>query len=253
MSELQAISGGQFRGFRAIYQKELAYWFRSYRWIVQLILWISLTTVPAIWMTPDVGDDRGVSYLTIFTWLSSTLLALGTIFLAQSSIIEEKLTQSLILIWSKPLSASGFILAKFSAFAVLIGIIALGIPAILTLVAAMIVGLSVPILNYIFAIATVYLLALFILALTLMLGTLFERVSNVSASAIFALFVGSALSVNRNTRQIEPYTFWALARYAATTIVGKIPSEMGIAIVGTMILTIAVLAIAIWRMKQYEF
>ena len=253
-SELQSVSGGWLRGFYPIYQKELSYWFRTHRWISQLIIWISLTAVPAIWMTPNSAHDRGVSYLTLFLWLGTTLLSIGTIILAQGTIIEEKLTQTLLWIFSKPLSPAGFILAKFSAYAVFIGVLALAVPAIFIYVAAMLSGLpsKVSPLNYVAAIGMVYLVVLFILALTLMLGSIFNQVRAVTAIALFVFFGGASLNSNPQLRQIEPYSVWALQRDATATIVGQFPDEAWIAMGSTVTLTGLCLLASVWWMKRCE-
>jgi ABC-2 type transport system permease protein len=242
------------RGFRPIYQKELTYWFGTHRWISQLIIWMSLTAVPAILMTPSSASDRGISYLTLFLWLGSTLLSIGTIVLAQGTIIEEKLTQTLLWIYSKPLSPTGFILAKFSAYAVCIGTLALAVPAVFVYVAAMVSGLpsQVSPLSYLVAVWMVYLVVLFILSLTLMLGSIFDQVRAVTAIALFVFFGGASLNSNPQLRQIEPYSVWALPRYATATVVGQFPNEVWIAISSTVALTILCLLVSVWWIKRYE-
>jgi ABC-2 type transport system permease protein len=255
LSELQPVAGPWLRGFYPIYQKELSYWFGTHRWISQLIIWISLTAIPAIWMTPRNADDPGVSYLTLFLWLANTLLSIGTIILAQSTIIEEKLTQTLFWIYSKPLSSEGFILAKFSAYAVSIGTLALAVPAIFTYVAAMITGLSsqISLLNYFVALWMIYLTVLFFLALTLMLGSIFDRVGVVTAISLFVFFGGASLKSNPQLQRLEPYSLWALQNDAASTVVGQLPNEAWIAMSSTVILTLLCLLISVWWMRRYEF
>jgi ABC-2 type transport system permease protein len=205
-------------------------------------------------MTPSSASDRGISYLTLFLWLGSTLLSIGTIVLAQGTIIEEKLTQTLLWICSKPLSPAGFILAKFSAYAVCIGTLALAVPAIVVYVAAIISGLpsQVSLLNYLIALWIVYLVVLFVLSLTLMLGAVFDQVRTVTAIALFVFFGGTSLNSNPQLRQIEPYSVWALPRHATATVVGQFPNEAWIAISSTSILTMLCLSVSVWWMKRYE-
>ncbi len=255
MNQLHPVSSHKFRGFLPVYQKELAYWFGTKRWITQLIIWISLTTVPAIWITPNDANDRGVSYLTVFLWLSGSLIAIGTIILSQNTLIEEKLTQTLLWICAKPLSRSALILAKFAAYATLIGTLALGIPAILTYIAAVISGLStkVSLLNYLIGIAMVYLISLFVLSLTIMLGAICNKVSSVSAIALFVLLCGASLNTHPLLRKIEPYGIWSLQRYATQTLVGQFPGSAAIAISVSILLTLLCLFIAIQQMQKYEF
>jgi len=253
-SDLQPVSSSWLRGFRPIYQKELTYWFGTQRWISQLIIWMSLTAVPAIWMTPNSAVDRGVSFLTLFLWLGSTLLSIGTIVLAQGAIIEEKLTQTLLWICSKPLSRAAFILAKFASYAILIGGIALGTPAIFIYIAAAIVGLPSQIspIHYFAGIYMVYLVLLFTLALTLMLGAIFNRIGVVTAIALFVFFGGASLNSHPQLRQIEPYSVWALQRYATTAVIGQFPNEVWMAMSNAIMLIVLCLSITVWWIKRYE-
>lgn len=251
---LQPVKSGRWRGFYPIYHKELSYWFGTHRWITQLIIWLSLTAIPAIGMTPNYGNDRGVSYLISFLWLSSVLISTGTIVLAQGTVIEEKLTQTLLWICSKPLSMAGFVLAKFAAYAVFLGTIALGVPAIFIYGAAMIAGLptSVSLFNYLIALWLIYLLLLFILALTLLLGVVFNRVGTVTAIALFIFFGGASLQTNQQLRRLEPYTLWALPHHATATVVGQFPPVAGFAMGTTIVLTALCLGAAIGWMRRYE-
>lgn len=253
-SELQPIVGGWLRGFRPIYHKELAYWFKTRRWVTQLIIWMSLTAFPAIGLTSGSTNDRGVAFVTLFLWLGSTLMSIGTIILAQGTIVEEKLTQTLLWICSKPLSPTGFILAKFAAHAVFIGVIVLGIPAIFTYIAAIVVGLPLrSLLNYLAGVWMVYVVLLFILALTLMLGVIFNRVGAVTAIALFVFFGGAILNSHPQLRQIEPYTVWALPGDVTAIVNGQFPDEAWIAMISAVTLTVLCLLISVWWMKRYEF
>jgi ABC-2 type transport system permease protein len=255
LSELEPVSKEWFVGFYPIYQKELSYWFRNYRWLSQLIIWMSLTAIPAVWTTQDSASDRGISYLTLFIWLSGTLTSIGTIFLVQGTIIEEKLTQTLLWVFAKPLSASGFILGKFASYAVLLGTIALGIPAISVFLVAIISGLppQVSPINYLIAIFLLYLMVLFNLASTLMLGVIFERTRTVTAIAFFIFLAEASFSTISFLRQFESYSVFALQRHGIEIIGSKFPQEAFAAIGLTIASIIICLFIACQWMKRYEF
>lgn len=254
-SRLKPISGNGLRGFSPILRKELAYWFKNYRWISQLIIWMSLTAFPAIWMTPGGSEDQGISYLTLFLWFSSTLISIGAILFSQGTLIEEKLTQTLLWIFSKPLSPAGFILAKFSAYAVFLGIIALGAPAAVTYLIAAIAGLppEVSLPNYLVAIGMVYLVVLFNLASTLMLGAIFNRLRAVSAIALAICFGGAVFNGNVQLQQFRPYIVYSLQRHATATLVGQFPSIAWVAIGSTILLTTIFLWVSCWQINRYEF
>ena len=253
-SQLQRVSSSWLCGFRPIYQKELAYWFNPRRWISQLIIWMSLTALPAIWMTPGDAGDRGISFLTLFLWLGITLIPISTVILAQGAIIEEKLTQTLLWIYSKPLSTAGFILGKFAAYSVFIGVIALGVPGIFMYIAALVVGLpaQISLFNYLISVLMVYLVMLFTLALTMMLGVIFNQIRAVSAISLFVFFGGVSLNFNPQLQQIKPYTVWALQNDATATLVDQFPNEAWIAMSVTIVFTVLFLLISVFWMKGYE-
>jgi ABC-2 type transport system permease protein len=121
-------------------------------------------------------------------------------------------------------------------------------------IAAIISGLpsQVSPLSYLIAIWIVYFVALFVLSLTLMLGSIFDQVRTVTAIALFVFFGGTSLNSNPQLRQIEPYSVWALPRYATATAVGQFPNEAWIAISSTVALTVLCLLVSVWWMKRYE-
>jgi ABC-2 type transport system permease protein len=244
----------QLRGFQPIYQKELAYWFKTPRWVSQLVIWLSLTVFPVFLMTPDTSPDRGISYLGAFLQIGSNLMAIGVVLMAQNSIIEEKITQTLFWICSKPLSAAGLVLAKFAAYGVLVGAVVLGLPGIIMYLVAASTGLppEISFFNYLLALWMIYLLVMFSVALTLMLGVIVNRVSIVAAIGIFVFLGGTSLGSNPQLRFLNPYSPWALQGDAAIAMVGKMPATDWVAM-GSAILAIGIcLSIAIWRMQRYE-
>jgi ABC-2 type transport system permease protein len=251
----QLIWDKNLKGFLPIYQKEIAYWQKNYRWLSQLIIWLSLTVLPAIGATQQGTKDAEISYLTLFIWLTSIFTPLGVIILAQGCIIEEKLTQTLLWIFSKPVSASGFILGKFLSYAVFIGTIALGVPAIFIYLVVLVLGLpqQITFLNYLVAILLVYLLVLFNLAVTLMLEAIFNSIKTVTAIALFVFVGGASLNSNAQLSKFEPYSPFSLQRHAITTLVDGFPQQAWLSISVTVSLIISLLLISFWWMKRYEF
>ena len=216
------------RGFYPIFKKELFRRLGNKRWILSLIIWMSLSAVPTISLAGAASSSpsasQGIGVLSLFLWLGTTPMWIGTIVISQGAIVEEKLTQTLLWIFSKPLSGSAFVLAKFAAYALFIAVMMLGIPAIVVGVFAVLYGLSFNyLLGYISSILMIYLLLLFILSLTLMLGTLFQKISSVTAIAFMVYIGGASLNVNKYLRLIEPYSFVSLQRYAVQTAAGSFP------------------------------
>ncbi len=222
--ELQRVASSWYRGFDAIYRKELAAWFGTHRWINQSIIWMTLTLTPAL-MVPTANQDRGGAILTLFLWSGSNMMSIGTIILTQGTIVEEKLTQTLLWIFSKPLSPAGFVLGKFAAHAVFIGAIVIGAPSIVVYLVAMFVGLptNISLFNYGGGVVMVYLVLLCVLALTILLGVLFDKIAAVTALALTIFFSGAGLP-STQLRSIKPYTVWALQHNAYETMNGNFPS-----------------------------
>ncbi len=257
-SELQPVTGSWLRGFRAVYDKELVRHFGNKRFLSQLVLWCAISASPAIGLTSGGGTElpivRGTSLLTLFLWLGTVPMSIGTIILTQGAIIDEKMTQTLLWICSKPLSRPALIMGKFAGYAVFLGSIVLGIPAATTYIAALIYGLPLftflP--GFIVSLLMIYLQLLFLLALTLMLGACFNHVGTVTAIAFFVYIGGASLNSDLRLQKIEPYTFSALQRYAVEIVSGHFHPEAWIAMGTTLLLTILFLLIAFWQMEQYE-
>jgi ABC-2 type transport system permease protein len=248
----QRVSSSWYRGFEAIYRKELAAWFGTHRWINQAIIWMALTLTPAFLVPTDGTKERGVAVLSLFLWSGSNMMSIGIIILAQGAIVEEKLTQTLLWIFSKPLSPAGFILGKFAAYAVFIGAIVIGAPSIVAYIYATIAGLPahISIFNYLVGVVMVYLVLLFVLALTLLLGVLFDKIAAVTALALTIFLSGAGLP-STQIRWIEPYTVWALQHNSYETMTGKFPATgwlaMGSAVTAiALLLTIA----TIWMQRS---
>ncbi|AFY58341.1 hypothetical protein Riv7116_5980 [Rivularia sp. PCC 7116] len=246
------------RGFYPIFRKELVRKFGNKCWVSPLVVWMSISAVPTISLVTagasSLSANQGIALLSLFLWLGTFPMSIGTVVISQGTIIEEKLTQTLLWIYSKPLSASAFILGKFAAYAIFIAVIILGAPAIAIGITAVIFGISLnSLLGYLFSIAIIYLLLLFILALTLMLGTFFQKISSVTGIAFIVYISGASLSTNEYLKQIEPYSFAALQSYAVEAAAGKFQIQALIAILITLLFILMFLFVASWQMERYEF
>jgi ABC-2 type transport system permease protein len=116
-------------------------------------------------------------------------------------------------------------MGKFAAHAVFIGAIVIGAPSIGVYLVAMFVELPTNIspFNYGVGVMMVYMVLLCVLALTILLGVLFDKIAAVTALALTIFFSGAGLP-STQLRSIEPYTFWALQHNAYETMNGNFPS-----------------------------
>jgi ABC-2 type transport system permease protein len=262
-SALHPIANHWARGFKSIYQRELGAFFRVRSWTIQLAIWLVLLVVLPAWAASRfrsfVGDPepgRGVTeYFLAGT--GSLMIYIGVILLAQGAIVDEKSTKTLSWVFSKPLSSTGFILGKFAACAMFIAIVIIGCPGVVALIAAKLIGLSslstISSLRYLAALGVLFLTALFFLALSIVMGTIFKRSRAVAGFSLFALFAGILMPLNEQLRKLEAYTVWGLSGVPNNIFLGQqIQSATWIAMIFTAIMTAVFLAIAIWRIGKYE-
>ncbi|PSB58825.1 hypothetical protein [Chamaesiphon polymorphus] len=111
---------------------------------------------------------------------------------------------------------------------------------------------SISIGNYFIGVLMVYLVVLFVLALTILLGVLFDRIAAVTALALTIFFSGSSIQSNSQIRWLEPYTVWALQHNSYETMTGKFPSTGWLAISSAIISIAVILTIAIIWMQRSD-
>ena len=110
---------------------------------------------------------------------------------AQGAIVGEKQLGTAAWILSKPVSRSAFVLAKFLAYAVSFVILALLLPsAIFYGQSLLLAGRAPELAPFLAAVGIVVIHTLFYLALTLLLGTLFNTRGPISGVAMGVLFAG---------------------------------------------------------------
>jgi ABC-2 type transport system permease protein len=266
---LHPIANHWARGFKSIYQRELGSFFRVRSWTVQLAIWLTLLVGLPTWslmLFPfrigGNGYGPGISIIEYFlSGFGSLMIGIGVILLAQGLIIDEKSTKTLAWVFSKPLSATGFILGKFAACAVFIAIIIIGGPGIVAFITAKILGLSptASTINYLAGLGIIYLTVLFFLAMSIMMGTIFKNSRAVTGLSLLVMFAGSFIPMNDQLRKLEPYTVWGLSGQSYNVFVGtdvflgnKISNTIWIAILSTVVSIAVFLMIAIWRIGKYE-
>lgn len=97
----------------------------------------------------------------------------------------------------------------------------------------------------------VYLVLLFVLALTILLGVLFDKIAAVTAISLAVFFSGAGLPATQ-IRWIEPYTVWALQHNSYETMTGNFPATGWLAMGSAVVSITILLAIAIAWMDRSE-
>jgi len=244
-------------GFGNMLRKELGQWWGTRTWWIQILLWVliinGITTIVIAEgsLPPAEAFQEG---MLVFTGLGAMAVGIGTITAVQNAIVGEKQSGTAAWILSKPASRSAFILAKTVNYIIGFWTAGILIPSILYfIVSSLVLHRSYPIVPFLAAVAVLGLSQLFYLALTLMLGTLFD-----SRGAIAGIGTGFLVGgfVLRNLLPPEPLvvTPWLLPDIGSALALGQpLPSFWFIPIAATSILTVVMMAVALLRFHHEEF
>lgn len=259
------------RGFSNLLRKDNRAWWSTRRWWLNLILWpiilcgllANMLFVPTIANLATEADIARAGSLTahilgmglsVFFEFGITVLAIGSVILAQDLIIGEK--QSGVAEWmlSKPIARRVYILSKLVANTLPMLILLIGLPSALAYgLLSLRMGAAFPLVDFLPAIGIMALHTFFYLTLTLMLGTFFN-----SRGPILGLTLGSVLGGGMLGSLIKPLlriTPWMLPKLASIIARGQaIPSELGFTpIITTAIWCLIFVLLSIWKFERTEF
>jgi ABC-2 type transport system permease protein len=258
-------------GFENMLAKELGEWFRTRRWLWQLLIWpiiinvfiaFLLLVLPILssfmpqlkqieetWsggLPPEVG---GVMMFFNLAVMAGTI---GSIILAQDEIIQERQSGTAAWILSKPTARSAFILTKLlsNIIGVLVfiilwpGLIALGEIFLAT-------HKLVPLLPFLAGAGVVLLALIFYLSLVILLGVLFESRGSVMGIAFGVIFGGMVI------RNFLPQILYILPSsmdsVALMVVQGMpLPPIFVSQLISTAVLSIVFILVALWRFQQTE-
>lgn len=268
-------------GFHNIFAKENHAWWGTSRWLVQMIIWMIIVNglmAGTVLVNPQVGAAEAKlqehqlnqgkpvtnpipplpqTMLTIFFTLSGIAPAIGVVILGQEALIGEKQSGTAAWILSKPLSRVALVLSKLSADA--IGILATMV-IVQGLVASQIyrltVGEPLPLPGFITGLGLLYLVLMFYLALTYMLGALFHTRGPVIGIPLLLVFGNQIASLVPWFGKVMP---WNLVMNLgsdqpslAIALANGQPLPTVTPIIGTLILTLTFVLVALWRFQREE-
>jgi ABC-2 type transport system permease protein len=261
---------GWLDGFANLFRNENAAWWRTRRWIIHVILWTVLVNgilASALWAPqPDAAPQSGpdttnplVLGILLFVLIGGLATGTGAIILMQGAVIDEKKSGTAEWILSKPVSRSAFIWAKLCATglaALLIMIVLQGVVAYLLVSARL--GNAPPLIPFASGIALLGLHLLFYLALTLMLGTLFDGRGPVLGIPLGILF--GAQIVMGLAPWLIPFMPWLIIIPAgqntlslAMLAMQGLPLPTTTPIYATAIWIVIFVGVALWRFAREEF
>jgi ABC-2 type transport system permease protein len=270
-SLLPARGSGWLAGFGNMLGKELGEWFRTRRWLLQLLIWLTiingfvgflLFVLPMLESTlPGVNTSLEQSFgtlppegLGLMMYITVAVLSgtIGAIILAQDEIIQEKQTGTAAWILSKPAARSAFILTKLlsNTIGALIFIVAL--PGLVTLGEIYLdTHLVVPLVPFLAGAGVIMLTLFFYLSLVILLGVLFESRGPVLGIAFGVMFSGMMLA--NFIPQIAYVLPWTMDKIALLVVLGiPLPAMFVSQLIAAAVLSIVFLLVAVWRFQHIE-
>jgi ABC-2 type transport system permease protein len=268
---LPARGGGWLAGFGNMLAKEMGEWFRTRRWLWQLLIWLTILDgfialvlfgLPALasiypelkptaegmfaGLPPEVGAVMHFFSMVIMTG------TIGAIIVAQDEIIQEKLAGTAAWIISKPVARPAFILAKLLSNTIGVLVFIVAVPGLIILGEVFLATHKlVPLLPFLAGAGVALLTLFFYVSLVIMLGVLFESRGPVLGIAFGFLWGGMIL------RNFFPWILYVLPYgmegIALTVEQGMpLPAMYVSELISTTVLSIVFILVALWRFQHIE-
>lgn len=231
------------------------------RWIIPALIWMAIingfVTLIAFaeQMDPSMqGQDVASMAIGVFISIAIFASAIGVIVGAQGAIIREKQLGTAAWILSKPASRSAFVISKWIAYTISALVLSLILPALVFLVQSQLFWGKMPApIPFLSAWMLMVLSLQFYLALTLMLGTVFNARGAVTGIGLGFMFSGSFLSLILPTwiTSLFPWPLQDLA--GAMAIGGTLPPGWQVPVIATALWIPVFIGIALWRFRREEF
>ena len=259
-SELQTVqSRGWSGGFGNLVRKELDQWWGTGAWWIHLLIWtvilIGISTAILIdgqsaGRTPTELRDEMVQ---TFILLAGMAIGIGVVITVQGSIVGEKESGTAAWVMSKPVSRQSFVLSKTVAHTIGFWATAIAVPAAIFLVGMRVfVSEPVGVRPFMAALGLVALVALFYIAFTLMLGTMFGGIGPIAGVGIGFALIGMFFK-DMLPQALVRYTPWTLPDLAsAIALDAPLPSDWRVPMIATGCWVMGLTAVALWRFGREE-
>ncbi len=248
-------------GFENLFRKENSMRWGGRRWIIPALVWMAIINgfvaliAFAGKMDPGMeGQDITAMAIDVFVQIGVFASSIGVVVGVQGAVIREKQLGTAAWILSKPASRSAFILSKWLAYSISALVLSLVLPAVVFLLQSQIFWGKLPaLMPFLEALLIMVLNLEFYLALTLMLGTLFNARGAVAGIGLGFMFLGSFLS------QILPSWMsslfpWLLQNLSSAVAASKpLPDGWQTPLIATALWIPIFIGIALWRFSREEF
>ena len=248
---------GWRRGFANLLSNENRQWWGTRKGLIHLLLWLIILNGLILLVGLTEGRETNnpapiyQTLIQVFFQVGALATAIGMVTTAQGAIVREKQLGTAAWVLSKPVSRSAFILAKFVACA--IGFVSLAPSAIFYGESLFLAGHAPELAVFLAGVGIMVIHTLFYLALTLLLGTLFNTRGPISGIAMGVLFVGF-LPPNLLPQAVMLALPWTLKDSAVGLVLGSaLPAVWIIPVVATALWIVLFLGVALWRFGREEF
>jgi len=264
--------GGWLAGFGNMLAKELGEWFRTRRWLWQILIWpiiiggfvafmlFVLPILNSMLQAAQPGTVGGIETLPpevngVSNFFSMLVLAgtIGVIILAHDEVIQEKHSGTAAWILSKPAARQAFILTKFLSNAIGSLVFIIVLPGLVVLGEIFLATQKLlPLAPFLAGAGLSYLALIFYLSLVILLGVLFESRGPVLGIAFGVMFGGLLI------RNFIPPILYVLPLsmdgIALAVVQGMRLSAMFVSqVIATAVLSSVFILVALWRFQHKEF
>ena len=257
---VQTEAHGRLGGLRNLLRAEFGVWFGSNMWWTQGLLWTAILNFLVgvlLWNEAAGGSvTEGVTLFGVFTGLFP---AVAVVIILQEAIVGEVEKGTAAWVLSKPVSRTAFVLAKFIPNAVGILVAMIVLPGIVAYTQfSLAAGAPLPPLTFIAGMFVLWLVLLYYLALTLMLGTFFSHRAPVIGLPL-ALVFGQQMIIGLAPflARFLPWGVFAPpgdAQYSlASALLAGAPVPDLLPVVAVFLSIVVFVGLALWRFERSEF
>jgi ABC-2 type transport system permease protein len=258
---LQAVNErGWRRGLANLLRNENRMWWGTRKWLVHLLLWLIVLNGLILLVGMTEGQETNLqvpvydTLIQVFFGVGAFATGIGIVTTAQGAIVREKQLGTAAWILSKPVSRSAFVLAKFVAYATGFLSLAIILPSAIFYVESLFLGGRAPeLLPFLAGVGIMVVHTLFYLALTLLLGTLYNTRGPIGGIAMGVLFAGF-LPPNLVPQTAMLALPWTLRNSAVGLVLGsELPTVWFIPVIATALWIAIFVGVALWRFGHEEF
>jgi ABC-2 type transport system permease protein len=267
-----------FSGFGNIFSKENHQWWGTRQWLIQVAVWLVLinglvlvisVVLPNAPKTQQALQAMSASEaaeiketfvtqgLTYFFILSGMVAGAGVVVFAQDALIGEKRAGTAAWLLSKPVSRTAFLLAKLAADAIGIFVTIVIVQGVIGYFIIRVgTGINLQIPDFLAALGLVTMFLFFLLSLVYMLGTLSNSRGLVVGVPLLFLFFANFGNVVPVFAKTMPWNLITDMRYSpsmAIMLARGEPLTFITPIIGTAVMTVLFIIVAVWRINREEF